>query len=306
MADTAPKGSVETSRCQAPTVPPPLRGPGQDHARAQALPTVNSTLGYTPPPTGNSRPAPRCPGPRVLSALQDSPELRSFSPGGAAEWAALTTTTPFLPASVLGGWTVPRTVRLPMAPPPPGRQHCPGGLQVPPAAWVPPSGSGVTPPGPSHSDLIQEWHMTRTIPEHTALGDRGRKQAFHPTDEETEAWPGDHGRALAMGQSWTGVHALPPAAPPPGSGSPLLRLDRSRAPGLPTDPGFPAGWQACPEAHRLTLPDAVGSAGLELGSRSPQGCGCQGKAPSLASSPLHNPGRWAQGSHPSSLSPPRR
>ena len=48
-----------------------------------------------------------------------------------------------------------------------------------------------------------------------------------------------------MGQSWTGVHALPPAAPPLGSGYPLLRLDCSRAPGLPTDPShFQKNWTA--------------------------------------------------------------
>lgn len=237
--------------------------------------------------------------------LQDSVEHRSSSPRGAAEWAALTSTIPFRPASVLGEWTVPRTVRLPTAQPPPRRQHLPGGLQVPPcrmsaAQWK------WGDPSPSHSDLIQERHTTRTIPAHRDLGDRGREQTFHLTDEETEAWLGDRGRALARGQSWAGVHPLPPAAPPPGSGYPLPRLDRSRALGLSTNHSFSTGWQACPEAHQLTLPDAVGSAGLGLGSWSPQGCGCQGKAPSLASSAPHDPGCWAQGSRPSSLGPPQR
>ena len=107
-----------------------------------------------------------------------------------------------------------------------------------------------------------------------------------------------------MGRAGLGSTPCHQPPHPRGSGCPLSRLGPRRAPGLSTDPGFPAGWQACPEAHRPTLSDAVGSARLELGSQSPQGYGCQGKAPSLASSLLHDPGCLAQGSHPSSLGLP--
>lgn len=152
------------------------------------------------------------------------------------------------PASVLGGWTVPRTVRLPHGPTPTKKTTLPArGLRVPPCSmsaaqwkWGDPS--------PSHSDLIQERHTARAVL-HMDLGDRGREQTISTRQmRKLRLGRGTAGRALARGRAGRG-HTLHQPPHPQGSGYPLPRLDRSRARVCPPTLVFPLAGRP---AHKHT------------------------------------------------------